>query len=95
MITVHFVLGYLWDILFGWFGLAVLLLGANDVLKWLWPRWASSQPGTWLHEHRWKICIALFVLAQGLAYRDLTRQVALKNDSIRELTAKKEQNERL
>jgi hypothetical protein len=57
---------YLTDVLWSWQGLALAVLGLNELSEWLLQRSFK-----WLHRLRWPIAIALLFAAQGFVYHDL------------------------
>jgi hypothetical protein len=69
MQMLQFMAGYLWDLLWGWLGLAFLVLGLNDVSEKFFHH--SFQA---VSKRRWQIVIVLLIVAQGAAYHDLWQQ---------------------
>jgi hypothetical protein len=62
---------YLVAVFWNWLTVALLILGINDLLKWLgYPSWG------WLSDHRGKLVVAYFVIAQAMVYRELATRPA-------------------
>jgi hypothetical protein len=62
---------YAWAVVWGWQGLALGLLGLNELCEWLFKfSWK------WLHKRRWQVAVVLLLVAQGVVYFDALRQKA-------------------
>jgi hypothetical protein len=68
-------IGYLWAVLWNWWGLALAILAINEVAEWL-----SGKSMRWVHRHRIKLGLLLIVLAQAFAYYDLKSGASQKSD---------------
>ncbi len=57
---------YVWDVFANWFSLALLILGLNDLSKWV-----GGRSWNWLSDHKWKLVVFYFIVAQAMAYGSL------------------------
>jgi hypothetical protein len=62
---------YVWDVFANWFSLALLILGLNDLSKWM-----GGRSWEWLSDHKWKLVVVYLLLAQGMAYGKLASRPA-------------------